>query len=726
MTSTAIPAESVSRPVYEDLPGVLAAARSSQAVTIVGGNERGGTTRLLLDNLQAPWTGFKGRINIVNRRASEVYGIPTVPSLDEVEGDIGLTWMLLPSPVTVEMITANDRPMSGLVVFSAGFREAGNHDAEAALVDWARATQTLMMGPQSLGCAFFSHHLNALDVPLKHPVIRGDVAVMAQSGGMTVALLAALTQRGLGVNSAFSLGNEAAVDFASLGRALLDDEDVRMLAVYAESVKSEQAFAELAGQAAAKTKPVILLPGGISAAGRRLASSHTGALAGRRGVIEGIAEQFGVVIVRSVDDLANAAVTLRTHQRQPLGRGRVGVFSNTAGLNVILTDRLAEADIALRPLSREGQEELGVAGPGAISNPYDSGGGMLGRPEEFTRRVGIFAADPAVDIAVHCLYQVPGEAALAHQFRYREFVAACQAAGKPGVVSIAFQESNDGARNMLDIFRSEAPTGITVALGLSDTVSSIRALSRWAASTTQQADKLSRQAAPDERDSATRVLSDRETRAVLSDVDLRWPASVHVASPEDVGDAVRNLRFPVVAKAAVPLPHRAKAGAIILGIPDSTTAMAAFAYLNRRFDAEVVFSEEIGHDHEIFVGITRTDSGLTVLGAGPGGTALDAGASLRVLPLSAPQIERAVDACFPQLPPEPLTKLIAQLQELVSKHPEIESLDMNPLALGTESDLIILDAKLHVYAGAEGPRTSLRAGISSPGQRRSSTSGEAG
>jgi acetate---CoA ligase (ADP-forming) len=701
VTSTATPAP-LPAPVYADLPAVLAAARGSQAVTIIGGNERGGSTRLLLDNLQAAWTGYTGRINVVNRRSSSVYGLPTVPSLADVEGDIGLAWILLPSAVTVETVTANERPMSGLVVFSAGFREAGNHGAEAALVDWARATQTLMMGPQSLGCAFFSHHLNALDVPLKHPVLGGDVAVMAQSGGMTVAILAALTERGIGANSAFSLGNEAAVDFASLGRALVDDDDVGMLAIYAESVKSELAFADLASQAALRGKPVILLPGGISAAGRRLASSHTGALAGRREVMEGIAEQFGVIIVRSVDDLANAAATVRTHQGQPLGLGRTGVFSNTAGLNVIITDRLAEAGVTLRPLSPDGQESLDVAGPGAISNPFDSGGGMLGRPDEFTRRVTTFVADPAVDIAVHCLYQVPGEAALAHQFRYREFVRACQTAGKPGVVSIAFQESNDGARTMLDVFRSEAPSGITVARGLADTVSSIRALSRRAAASTAQAGRPG-PAAAGPAAGATRVLADRETRAVLSDVDLRWPASVLVLRPDDIGAVARDLRFPVVAKAAVTgLAHRARAGAVILGIPDAPTAVTAFAYLNRRFGTGVEFSAQIEHDDEIFVGLTRTDSGLTVLGAGPGGAALEHGASLRVLPLSGPQIERTVDACFPHLPAGPLITLIGQLQELVAGHPEIESLDMNPLVVDAAGGLTVLDAKLHVYAGSAG------------------------
>lgn len=697
MLPTALPAASAPRPVYDDLPAVLEKARASPAVTIIGGNERGGSTRLLLDSLQAPWAGFTGRINIVNRRSPAVYGIPTVPSLDAVQGDVGLAWILLPSTAVVEMVTTNNRPMSGLVVFSAGFREAGNHDAEAALVDWASATQTLLMGPQSLGCAFFSQQLNALDVPLKHPVIPGDVGVLAQSGGMTVAILAGLTQRGIGVDSAFSLGNEAAVDFASLGGALLEDDGVGMLAIYAESLKSETGFLALAAKAAKMRKPVLLLPGGISDAGRRLASSHTGALAGTRGILDGICEQFGVVSVRSVDELANAAATLRTHHSQSLGRGRVGAFSNTAGLNVVLTDRLSEAGIMLRPLSRAGQQALEVDSPGAISNPYDSGGGMLGRPDEFSRRVGAFVSDPDIDIAVHALYQVPGQAAMAHQFRFREFVSACQAAGKPGIVSVAFQEGNDDARGMLEIFRSETLSGITVALGIEATVGSIRALSRWAASTAPQPDGHP-DLVTDGGGGAARVLPDSQTRAILTDVDLRWPATVLVEDSEDIPEVAQALAFPVVAKAAIPLAHRARAGAILLGIPDLPTAAAAFAYLNRRFQSAAEFSEEIEHDHEIFVGITRTSSGITALGIGPGGAALEAGARLRVLPMSGPQIEQTVRTCLPQIPPEPFMKLIAQLQELVVSHTEIETLDLNPLTLNAAGDLVILDAKLHVYA----------------------------
>src|SRR5690606_1823870 len=77
------------------LKRALETLRSAQDVTIVGANERGGTTRLILDSLRNPACAFPGRINLVNRRGEAVYGLPSVTSVSEIDGDPGIAWMIV-------------------------------------------------------------------------------------------------------------------------------------------------------------------------------------------------------------------------------------------------------------------------------------------------------------------------------------------------------------------------------------------------------------------------------------------------------------------------------------------------------------------------------------------------------------------------------------------------------------------------------------------------------
>ena len=76
--------------------------------------------------------------------------------------------------------------------------------------------------------------------------------------------------------------------------------------MYLEGIGDGRRFYDLA-RATTPRKPVIVLRGGLSALGRRAASSHTGALAGSAEVFRAAARQAGVILAVDPDEALDAA-----------------------------------------------------------------------------------------------------------------------------------------------------------------------------------------------------------------------------------------------------------------------------------------------------------------------------------------------------------------------------------------------------------------------------------
>ena len=79
--------------------------------------------------------------------------------------------------------------------------------------------------------------------------------------------------------------------------------------------------------------------GGLSALGRRAASSHTGALAGSAEVFRAAARQAGVITAADPDEALDVAALL-AYQPLPTG-GRVAVVTLGGGWGVLTADLLA-------------------------------------------------------------------------------------------------------------------------------------------------------------------------------------------------------------------------------------------------------------------------------------------------------------------------------------------------------------------------------------------------
>ena len=134
-----------------------------------------------------------------------------------------------------------------------------------------------------------------------------------------------------------------------------------------------------AARAASRVKPVLVLKAGRSNAGARAATSHTGVLAGSDAVYDAAFRRAGMLRVRTMGELFDAAETLAL-TREQVGE-RLAILANSGGAGVLATDALIAAGGQLAALSEATVADLNRLLPATWShgNPVDIIGDASGK-----------------------------------------------------------------------------------------------------------------------------------------------------------------------------------------------------------------------------------------------------------------------------------------------------------------------------------------------------------
>ena len=157
-----------------------------------------------------------------------------------------------------------------------------------------------------------------------------------------------------------------------------------MILLYLESFGNPRKFARIARRVA-RTKPIVAVKSGRSAAGARATSSHTGALISASDVtVDSLFEQAGVIRTDTLAELFDVA-SLLANQPVPAGR-RVAIVTNAGGPGHPVRGRMRGA----RPRG-PGAAGGGTGGAGGVPAPR----GVVREPARHDRD-GAGRALPAV------------------------------------------------------------------------------------------------------------------------------------------------------------------------------------------------------------------------------------------------------------------------------------------------------------------------------------------
>jgi acetyl coenzyme A synthetase (ADP forming)-like protein len=368
-----------------------------KSVAVIGASRRRGSIGgELFRNVLA--ADFAGAAYPVNRSAEPAAGVRAYSSVEAIPEQVELAVICVPGTQVLDAAASClEHGVRALCIISSGFAETGaeGRERQEQLLALVRAHGARLVGPNCLGIASSSSRLNATFAPRELPP--GRIGFSSQSGALGLALLEKAAGRNLGFSSFVSIGNKADVSSNDLLEWWEEDPETDLVLLYLESFGNPRKFGRIARRVA-RRKPILALKAGSTGAGARAASSHTAALAGSEAAVDAIFRQAGVLRVRTLEELVDAA-SLFSSQPLPEGR-RVGVMTNAGGLGILCADACEAAGLSLPTLSDETRAALAEVLPreASLANPVDLLGSAT--PSTYAAALVPLLADPNVDALI--------------------------------------------------------------------------------------------------------------------------------------------------------------------------------------------------------------------------------------------------------------------------------------------------------------------------------------
>ena len=316
---------------------------------------------------------FSGNIYPVNPKGGIIEGFQAYTNIEEVPEDVDLAVIVVNAKFVLDTIDQCHRKgIKGLVIITAGFKETGKEGAEVEKQLLAKVKEYGMrcVGPNCLG-VLNTHPDVTMDATFAESLpIRGDIGFVSQSGALGGGILNILKDLNLGFAQFVSIGNQADINAETMLEYWENDDDVKQILLYMESIQNPANFRKLASRIT-KKKPILALKAGRSAAGASAASSHTGSLAGADKAAAALLKQSGVIREFSLKNLfANA----KAFSNCPIPKGnRVAIITNSGGPGIMATDAICESGMQMAKITDETKEKLRSFLPSAASvkNPID-------------------------------------------------------------------------------------------------------------------------------------------------------------------------------------------------------------------------------------------------------------------------------------------------------------------------------------------------------------------
>lgn len=659
--------------------------------------------------------GFTGTLYPVNAKAKSVLSVRAYPTIREIPETVDLAIVVLSPQEALKAVEESvERGVKGIVIVSAGFREVGKEgrEIENRIVSICREAGIRLIGPNCLGVinpvpavrlnASFSSHMPAT----------GNISFISQSGALCTAVLDFAADRGFGFSKFVSIGNKADVDELDLLRYLHMDPDTAVIMLYVEELSKGAEFIEVVKDitSGSRPTPVLVIKSGRTVAGAQAATSHTGALAGTETVYEAIFRQSGVIRADTVDELFDFANVFSYKQESALGKlrrklpngNRVAIVTNAGGPGIIATDVTVSSELQLAEFQQDTIDELARHLPRTanIHNPVDViGDATQDRYESALRTV---IDDPGVDGALVILTPQSMTNALGTA---EAIVRVARRTNKPilccfmGIIDVS-----PGVKFLQE-------HGYPVYKFPENTAKAFSALYRY--SHWLNRPQLPALTLDHDREKAGRLIQRcvAQGRTYLGELDglellhcygFQTLPTQLAENEEAAAEIAETMGFPVAMKiVSDQIIHKSDAGGVILNLQNREEAVAAYHRIIAnagRFEPEAVIQGVLVQKmapggEEVIIGVKRNVLGpLLMFGLGGVFVEVLGDVVFRLAPIDRNEAHRMIREIRgwpllqgfrgrPVADTDTLERLMLCLSDLVTNHPEIEEMDINPLLL---------------------------------------------
>ncbi|MDE3068860.1 MAG: acetate--CoA ligase family protein [Verrucomicrobiota bacterium] len=645
--------------------------------------------------------GFRGAIVPVNPDAAEILGLKCFKSPADHTGGIDLSVIVVAGKHVKEALRQSiDAGARSVIVITAGFKEvsAAGARAERELVDYCRSRGARMVGPNCLGVLNTDHQMNATFAPSVPPP--GKISVLSQSGALCVAILDWAARQKLGLGKVISFGNKADLNEVDFIQALAEDPETKVIAGYLESITEGDKFLRVAEQAAS-VKPVVILKVGVTAAGAKAASSHTGSLAGTDIAYGAAFRRAGVIRAENFEALFDYATAFAL-QPLPAG-GRVAVITNAGGPGIMAADAAEGLGLKMAAPSPASDAKLRAFLPpsAAFGNPVDVIGDA--DPDRYARAFEVMEEDENVDGVV--VLVTPQN--MTRPLELAEKLAAAHRGKKP--VLAAFMGGMEVAPAQerllaLGIPNYPSPDRAIVAL---------KAMCDYAAWRRRPPRVVTR--FPVNRRRVDRILrlqlrsgqaqmGEVEAKEILRAYDFTVLDGQLARNGEEAVDIAERLGYPVVLKISSPdIIHKSDFGGVRLNLANAEQVRDAFDLTMARIARKApqahlrgAYVEKMGQrGREVILGMTRDPQFGPMLMFGLGGIFVEVmkDVTFHLAPITAGEAMQMLkgtrsyallQGARGQAPVDldAIAGALQRISQLATDYPQIMELDINPFIVG--------------------------------------------
>ncbi len=344
-----------------------------KSIAIIGGSENvlkpgGKILKNIIDS------GYKGSVYVVNPKHELIQNQPTFSSVSDLP-QTEMAILAIPSHLcydAVKELTTN-KGTKAFIIISAGFSEESTEGArlENEIVKLIDNVNGCLIGPNCIGV--INHSYCGVFTPIV-PLSQAGCDFVSASGATAVYIMEAGINNGLQFSNVYSVGNSAQLGVEDVVKYM--DEtfnpatDSRVKLLYMESIQKPEMLLKHASSLIRKGCKIAAIKAGGSEAGKRAASSHTGALAKDDLVVNALLRKAGIVRCISREELTIAGCIFINKE---LNGKNIAIITHAGGPAVMLTDALSKGGMKVPKLDDNTVNKmLQILNPGSSAlNPVD-------------------------------------------------------------------------------------------------------------------------------------------------------------------------------------------------------------------------------------------------------------------------------------------------------------------------------------------------------------------
>jgi acetyltransferase len=674
------------------------------SIAVIGATNRFGSfgltaTRNLMN------AGFGGTVYTVNPNRKVVQCNKAYPSVSDIPDVVDLAVIIVPAATVPGVLDdAGKKGVKGAIIISAGFKETGTTEGANLENQIKKARQKYgisIFGPNCLGVINTGADARLNASVATRMAQRGNIAFMSQSGTLCTAVLDYASERNIGFSKFIGFGNKADINEIDLLHFLKEDAETDVIVMYLEDISNGREFLDTARDVVwGAKKPILAVKSGHIEEKSTKDLTHTGALACSDDAYDALFRQSGIIRVEGVSELFHYAAAF---SQQPIPKGeRIAIITNAGGPGIMATDAVIRHGLKMAPLTKETEMKLRETLPAtaATNNPVDVIGDAT--HERYGTAVRYTIQDENVDAAIVILSPqamtdvLQTAAIIPRVVKEINKPVLCSFMGivdvspgvkylqENGIPNYAFPEA--AVRSLAAMFR------FGNLLNLKN-----RQIKTIAADRSRAHNLIKENLTGKDQI----LMTENESDKILACYGFPLLNSALINDPCQLKEVCGNLGFPVAMKVASPdVSHKYDAGGVLLKIKNLEEAHTAYTEIMnnvKSYDESakikgVLIQKMAGKGVEVILGAYRDPKFGPMCMFGLGGAFVEAlrDISFRLAPMwevSAEQMIKSIKSYKilqgirgnPAADTEAIKECILRLSQMITDHPEIAELDINPL-----------------------------------------------